>query len=40
MVSAEQPAVAVWSLIVIALAMKSALPAEETAEIMVRMETL
>ncbi|MGH6677200.1 MAG: hypothetical protein ACRECE_13365, partial [Xanthobacteraceae bacterium] len=31
-------AVAVWSLIVIALALRSALPAAETAEIMVRME--
>jgi amino acid transporter len=30
--------VAIWSLIVIALAMRSALPAEETAEMMVRME--
>ena len=33
-------AVAIWSLIVIALAMRSALPAAATAEIMVRMETI
>ncbi|MGB8276328.1 MAG: APC family permease [Methylovirgula sp.] len=33
-------AVAVWSLIVITLALRSALPAEETAEIMVRMEEI
>ncbi len=31
--------VAIWSLVVIALALRSALPAQETAEIMVRMET-
>jgi hypothetical protein len=30
--------VAIWSLIVIVLAMRSALSAEETAEMMVRME--
>ena len=29
--------VAIWSLVVIALALRSALPAEETAEMMVRM---
>jgi amino acid transporter len=33
-------AVAIWSVLVIALAMRSALPAAETAEIMVRMETI
>jgi hypothetical protein len=32
--------VAVWSLIVIALAMRSALPAEDTAEMMLRMERM
>ena len=32
--------VAIWSLIVIAFAMRSALPAEETAEMMVRMENI
>ena len=32
--------VAVWSLIVIALAMHSALPAEDTAEIILRMERM
>lgn len=31
-------AVALWSLLVIALALRSALPAAETAEIMIRME--
>jgi hypothetical protein len=30
----------VWSLIVIALAMHSALPAEDTAEMMLRMERM
>jgi hypothetical protein len=32
--------VAVWSLVVIALALRSALPAKETAKIMVHMETM
>jgi hypothetical protein len=33
-------AVAIWSLVVIALALASALPATETAEIMVRVEVV